>query len=64
MELKTEERREIIEIMLIAIVADMPDTIRTRIANRLQELGERQQGHSPRSGMHCVALAELVRALP
>lgn len=35
MELNTEELREVIEIMLIAIVADMPDTLRTRIANRL-----------------------------
>lgn len=64
MKLNTEELRQIIELLAIAITADMPVMMRNRLADRLQELGELHRDRSPTAGTHCIALGNLLRSLP
>jgi hypothetical protein len=64
MKLNTEDIREIIELLTISITADMPITMRHRIADRLLELGAMHQANSPTAGTHCIALGNLLRSLP
>lgn len=64
MELDTGDIREIIELLAIAITADMPITMRHRIADRLLELGAMHQANSPNAGTHCIAIGNLLRSLP
>ena len=63
MKLSTDELRQVIELLAIAITADMPETVRHRIANRLQELGSLHQATSPNAGKHCTDLAKLLNSL-
>lgn len=62
--LKTQDLKEVIELLAIAIVADMPPEIRRRIAGRLGELGRMHSAGSPTAGGLCTALADLLRDLP
>jgi hypothetical protein len=64
MKLNADELRQVIELLAIAITADMPATMRNRIADRLDELGQHHQANSPNAGTHCINLAELLRSLP
>lgn len=64
MTLNAAELRQIIELLAISITADMPITMRHRIADRLQELGAQHREHSPNAGTHCIALGNLLRSLP
>lgn len=64
MKLDTNDLKQIIELLAIAITADMPITMRVRIADRLAELGELHKGQSPTAGTHCIALGNLLRSLP
>lgn len=64
MELNTDELRQVVELLAIAITADLPQPIRMRIASRLQELGEQHNVTSPNAGMRCIALANLLQSLP
>lgn len=64
MKLDADDLRQVIELLAIAITADMPVTMRHRIADRLAELGELHKANSPRAGTHCIALGNLLRNLP
>lgn len=64
MKLKADELQQVIELLAIAITADMPPTMRNRIAARLDELGQLHQAQSPNAGTHCINLADLLRSLP
>jgi hypothetical protein len=64
MKLNTDELRQVVELLAIAITADLPETIRLRIAERLQELGQHHTATSANAGTHCIALANLLRSLP
>ena len=64
MKLNTDELRQIVELLAIAITADLPEPIRLRIAGRLQELGQHHTVTSPNAGTHCIELANLLRSLP
>lgn len=64
MKLNTDELRQIVELLAIAITADLPKPIRLRIADRLQELGQHHKATSPNAGTHCIALANLLQSLP
>lgn len=64
MELDADDLRQVVELLAIAITADMPVTMRTRIADRLQELGEMHKERSTSAGTHCIALGNLLRSLP
>lgn len=64
MELDTDDLRQVVELFAIAVTADMPVTMRNRIADRLQELGGLHQATSPRAGTHCIAIGNLLRSLP
>lgn len=60
----TNDLKQIIELLAIAITADMPITMRHRIADRLQELGKLHRPSSPSAGTHCINLGKLLRSLP
>lgn len=64
MKLDADDLRQVIEMLAIAITADMPVTMRNRIADRLQELGEMHKARSASAGTHCIALGNLLRGLP
>lgn len=59
--MNNDELRQVIELLAIAITADMPVTIRTQIADRLMELGKLHQANSPNAGTHCIALGKLLQ---
>ena len=64
MDLDTDELRQVIELLVIAITADMPVSMRHRMAERLRELGQAHQAHSASVGTYCANLADLLRSLP
>lgn len=64
MKLNTDEITQVIELLVIAITADMPKLMRDQIAGRLEELGRLHQATSANAGTHCVALGNLLRSLP
>jgi hypothetical protein len=64
MELDADALRQVVELLAIAITADMPVTMRNRIADRLLELGEMHKERSASAGTHCIALGNLLRGLP
>lgn len=64
MKLNVDELRQVVELLAISITADLPQAIRLRIADRLQDLGQRHAATSPNTGTHCIALANLLRSLP
>lgn len=63
MKLDTDDLRQVVELLAIAITADMPITMRNRIADRLEELGELHKAQSPSAGTHCINLGNLLRSL-
>lgn len=64
MKLNADDIKQVIELLAIAITADMPITMRHRIADRLLELGALHRSNSPNAGTHCIALGNLLRSLP
>lgn len=64
MKLNADDLKQVIELLAISITADMPITMRHRIADRLLELGTLHQANSPSAGTHCIALGNLLRSLP
>ncbi|MBU0752388.1 MAG: hypothetical protein KJ787_14030 [Gammaproteobacteria bacterium] len=64
MKLNADDLRQVIELLAIAITADMPVTMRNRIADRLEELGGLHKDQSPTAGTHCINLGNLLRSLP
>jgi hypothetical protein len=64
MKLNIDDLKQVIELLAISITADMPITMRHRIATRLTELGTMHQSTSPNAGTHCIALGNLLRSLP
>lgn len=64
MKLNTDDLRQVIELLAIAITADMPIRMRHQIADRLQEMGSLHKANSPSAGTHCIALGNLLRSLP
>lgn len=58
----TRELRDAMELFIMALTSTLPQELRNRVADRMQELSDQHHTRSPSAGTYGTALADLIRA--